>query len=247
MDAIARTYLCNYDFNRRLIPPSKEYMLATLPRSGSTFLSLELWRTGALGAPVEYTNEAFIGPLRQRLAVHSNKSQYWRGVKTLRTSPNGVFSYKMFMTNYLECADIDKELLQQFSADQVVYLTRKDRLAQAISHAKAIQTGVWYADAKSKIEPVYHYNQIKECLAMIDRQLDFWEKLFELTETPVHRIEYEDLLCNSSSVVTKVANFLEVEISPKSKINVPHLKVQRDSYSDDWTMRFLEEDDLHCR
>jgi hypothetical protein len=41
------------DNNRRT------YMVATIPRTGSTYLCHRLWRTGCMGVPLEYLNPVF--------------------------------------------------------------------------------------------------------------------------------------------------------------------------------------------
>ena len=46
-------YEGKFDFAPRREPPSRPYLLASVPRTGSTLLSHLLWRTGCLGAPLE--------------------------------------------------------------------------------------------------------------------------------------------------------------------------------------------------
>jgi LPS sulfotransferase NodH len=41
------------------------YTLASIPRTGSTWLSHALWGTGYLGAPLEYVNFEKTGPVPQ--------------------------------------------------------------------------------------------------------------------------------------------------------------------------------------
>ena len=49
--------------------PEHAYLLATVPRTGSSFVSHLLWRSGCLGAPLEYLNFVATGPAR--LAIDS--------------------------------------------------------------------------------------------------------------------------------------------------------------------------------
>ena len=55
-------YEAKFDFPARAAAPERPYLLATVPRSGSTYLSHVLWRTGCLGAPLEYLNFDPAGP-----------------------------------------------------------------------------------------------------------------------------------------------------------------------------------------
>ena len=62
IDGIDTGYEGKFDFPGRGTPPAITYMLATVPRSGSSYLSHLLWRTGCLGAPIEYLNHDPAGP-----------------------------------------------------------------------------------------------------------------------------------------------------------------------------------------
>ena len=56
LHGIETGYEERYDFPERDGPPDRVYVLASLPRSGSTYLSHVLWESGCLGAPLEYLN-----------------------------------------------------------------------------------------------------------------------------------------------------------------------------------------------
>jgi hypothetical protein len=83
-------YCEEYDFQSRLAPPATELMVAATPRSGSTAFCLELWRTGVLGAPLEYANFELLGRIQRWKTAHERVTQYWRELQGLRTSTNGV-------------------------------------------------------------------------------------------------------------------------------------------------------------
>ena len=51
-----------FDFPPGGRPPELFYMIATMPRTGSSYLSHLLWGTGCLGAPLEYLNFEPAGP-----------------------------------------------------------------------------------------------------------------------------------------------------------------------------------------
>lgn len=52
LDGIETGYEAKFDFPRRERAPERPYLLATVPRSGSTYVSHLLWATGCLGAPL---------------------------------------------------------------------------------------------------------------------------------------------------------------------------------------------------
>lgn len=46
MSEVAASYGSAYDFPPWRGPPTKTLMLATIPRSGSTFVASQMWRSG---------------------------------------------------------------------------------------------------------------------------------------------------------------------------------------------------------
>jgi LPS sulfotransferase NodH len=50
---------------------SKTFIVATIPRSGSTLYCCQLWKSGALGAPAEYVNPYIVSRLYERLQATS--------------------------------------------------------------------------------------------------------------------------------------------------------------------------------
>ena len=216
-------------------------MVATIPRSGSTHFCMELWRSGVLGAPMEYPNAPYITILKNRLNPVANMIEYWSEIKRRRTSPNGIFGYKMFMTNYMECAKDYPELLQEIAPDKVIFLTRKNIVAQAISYSRAIQSKAWFAGVAHAKEPEYDPDHIQSCENAIRMQTVFWEEMFLLTEAQVYRVTYEDLLESPHSVIEGVCDHVGVKFNGTNAIDVPPIQVQRNAESRGWMERYLAE------
>lgn len=223
-------------------PPRVEYMLAALPRSGSTYLSVELWRTGLLGSPMEYPNRPFHDFLRRRLNVGESIVAYWDAVKRVRTSPNGVFGFKMFVADYVNFSRWYPDILPRIAPAKVVFVTRSDLLDQAVSYSKAIMSGEWLDGARRFRRATYDPQHIRCCIEMLKYQIEFWNDIFALTETAVHNVVYEDLLMNRDGVVRGVAEFLGVELSPGAVIDLPLMHIQRNAESAEWVDRYRNED-----
>ena len=82
-------YEAKFDFPVRVAGPERPYLLATVPRSGSTYLSHVLWRTGCLGAPLEYLNFDPAGPWGFANGSPAEQQRLWLSAQRIRTSPNG--------------------------------------------------------------------------------------------------------------------------------------------------------------
>lgn len=239
---VAEMYDAAYDFDCYEKDRTRmDYMIAATPRSGTTHLSVELWRTGAMGAPLEYLNPPFRKRIQKRLGTNDDIVKYWRAVRNVRTSPNGVFGYKMFISDYIGCARLYPELLPRIAPTKVLVLTRSDIVDQAVSYCKAIQSGAWYSGVKCIRKPIYNSRLIMYCIRALRYQFDFWSELFRLTNTKVCRITYEDLVRDLDGVVRGIAEFLEVELYCNTSIYLPRMRIQRDTESAEWVERFNSE------
>jgi len=222
---------------------SKSLMVATLPRSGSTYFCIRLWQTGVLGAPMEYPNFGTMKTLFSRLQS-KDWVDYWRKVKRLRTSPNGVFGYKMFISNMMEIGREHSSLLKEFAPDYVVYLTRKNVVDQALSYHRAIKTRAWFGGVQEQVSPAYNKEEIIDAVKQVKRQHVFWENIFSVTEANVYRTTYEDFLEQPEVIIEDIVNMIGVEQDKASRLDIPMIGIQRDEVTDDWRQRFLDEVDV---
>lgn len=218
-------------------------MIAALPRSGSTAFCLDLWRTGFLGAPLEYANLYLMNQIadpRWKKLLH-REQVFWRELRRVRTGPNGVFSYKFLVQAYVEILTQKPKLLPYISATHVVHLSRQDKLAQAISYSRAIRSGAWYANTNGPTQQLCEYSEahIQDCLDEIARQELAWQHVFDLTGTHPLRVTYEDYLNAPSTVVREVLDYVIPGSSVHRALQIPQVEVQRDAVSDNWKQRFL--------
>lgn len=248
-----RLYSSEMDFNCFGQDPIGSYMLATTPRSGSTYCAIRLWQTGLLGAPMEYLNFRVAGNLLRRLGYQvSDKghvpmqrmSAYWRDVQRLRSSSNGVFGYKMFISNYVGIARHAPNFLKKITPHYVVYLTRQDVIGQAISYSRALRSKVWFAGVAGTPAVDYDYAHIKDALRSIGEQEAAWERVFEMTGADPIRITYEDLMAVSSTVINHILNAMGIKPDESRAVSVPMIDRQTDGVSKEWRERFAK-DSLH--
>lgn len=249
---VNRLYGADFDFNVVKCRPSRTYMLATLPRSGSTFCAIRMWQTGVLGAPMEYLNFPVLKSTFRRLRLSvgadglidaSQVDTYWRKISILRTSPNGVFGYKMFGSNFVEIAKRFPAFLKQISPQHVIYLTRRDVVGQAISYSKSQRSNVWFADVLNAPEVDYDFCHIALCKRQIERQKSAWERYFSHVNLVPIRIYYEDLLPDGGSrVIQHVIHSLGLDIRHSVDLRIPMIRRQSDGRSLEWRERFARDE-----
>lgn len=238
---IPLSYQAYGDFPRRDCVPALSYMVATSPRSGSTYFCLLLWRSGALGAPMEYLNFRSSGGIAQRLGGDSITA-YWEELLRLRTSPNGVFGFKIFVGNYVQTLKVHPDLVPHIGSDKVIFLRREDKIAQAVSHHKAMETGLWFAGFPRHQEVEYDFQKLLRCYRWAKQQDLQWEKLFSLTGAEPLRLTYEDVVSDPVSAIDRVCTYLNVAQDPSMTLeHIALTEPQADSLSREWAERFAAE------
>lgn len=241
-------YEGKFDFRARSQGPSLAYLLASVPRAGSTFLSHLLWRTGCLGAPLEYLNFEPAGPYAFAASSPNLQLQLWRSILRRRCSPNGVFGLKAFPTqlerlkrsNQPLLDDVLEAVLPLGAERRIVYLRRRDRIGQAVSYARASMSGIWRKEQEDpSSEPIeYSEDAIEAAERGIAFQERVWEEMFgELGIEPLI-VWHEDAVADGELVVRAVADYLGVSIDPGSAVEVPSVEKQTTGDSLAWAERY---------
>ena len=249
-------YEGKFDFPRWAGPPARTYLVATVPRTGSTWLTHLLWETGCLGAPLEYLNFEPSGPYYFAAKSPSVQRDLWHSVLARRTSPGGTFGVKCFPTQLESLREENPKLLSEvmsmFVTDvatpRMIYLERGDRTAHAISYARATLSGVWRSEHDGQETPVaYSEAAIQQASEGLDLQIAAWELMFSDLRIRPLRLSYEELVSNPAAALLQVGQFLGVELDPKDRIVVPSVHKQADNDAKSWAWRFKQESDVARR
>jgi trehalose 2-sulfotransferase len=216
------------------------YAVCALPRSGSSLLCELLFGTRLAGAPAEYFDRALMKQFRARWGV-TTFDDYLDALLARKTGPNGVFGFKAHFFQLAE-AFPDGALDHALPSLRRVYITRRDRLRQAISWARAIQSGEWASDHVVKAERpvVFRREQIDRLLAGISQREHRWESLFAASGSAPLRIDYEDLVASPDETVLGVLRHIGVECSERVRIGAPTLRRQADEVTEDWVSRYSD-------
>ena len=203
-------YEGKFDFAARQERPELTYLLASVPRAGSTYFSHLLWRTGCLGAPLEYLNFEPAGPYGFAGASPELQRQLWSSVLRRRCSPNGVFGLKAFPPQLEQLQRRNAPLLEEVLATilphgrprRIVYLRRRDRLAQTVSYARASLSGVWRKEQESEAAPGIDYSE--EALEAAERGIAFqeaaWDQMFAELKIEPLIVWHEDALADGAAL-----------------------------------------------
>ena len=222
------------------------YIVASTDRSGSTYLCSLLWQTGVLGAPAEYwnfrsrPNAKPIGVQMIERLGGSSPADYLTKLLARRTSRNGVFGVKAHSFDFEEVVRQYPEILERLSPLTYIYIERKDKVAQAVSMAKAAQTGAWVSYAKLQRAGNLHYDKdlIAKCLGFLERQNQDWQRWFEANRIEPFVVTYENLAEDAEGVVRGIVELLGAENDEPQKVQNPKLEKQGDETNEEWAARF---------
>lgn len=240
-------YEGKFDFPQRNEPPGTRYLLASVPRTGSTFLSHLLWRTGCLGAPLEYLNFVPEGPYGFAAKSPEAQQRLWDSVVRRRTSPNGVFGAKVFPQQFEELHASNPELLDQAirtllpgrGRSRVIELRRRDRTAHAISYARASLSGVWRREQEGAgaDEPEYSARAVANAERLLAQQDARWQAMYGDLKIEPLVVWYEDVVAAPDQAVAAVASYLGVELDPAAAVAIPQIERQEQAGARLWAER----------
>jgi LPS sulfotransferase NodH len=147
--------------------------------------------------------------------------------------------------HYLRAKGSDAEVVRTLIGPfQVVRLSRRNRLRQAISLVRAEATGVWSLSGAARPrsdgpEPEYDSAAIARALSEIDRQERAWRAELDEIGAPVLEILYEDLLASYEGSVKQTLEFLGLPYA--GPLPPPQLRPQADPITEEWVERARRE------
>jgi LPS sulfotransferase NodH len=228
-----------FEFERT--EPRAAYLVCSIPRSGSSLLCELLGSTGLAGAPAEFFHPDKMAALQGRWGV-DGLDDYLGELLARKTSPNGVFGTKAHWGQY-EPLFGESDPRTVLPGLRLVFITRRDRLRQAVSWVRALQTLEWVTEVSPPVKrpEVFDHEHITQKLGRIDREEDVWESLFDRHGIEPHRVVYEDFIERQEQTVRGVLDLLGVDAPADLSLPPPVLDRQADERTDEWVERYLAE------
>lgn len=117
------------------------------------------------------------------------------------------------------------------------WLRRRDRIRQAVSFARALQTDKWAStEPGNGVLPAYRRDDIEKALGRVSAEDDAWAGFFERFRLEPSVIWYEDLAANTGAIIDEITSVLKLRPSRDWRSS---LKGQSDALNDDWVSMFL--------
>jgi trehalose 2-sulfotransferase len=182
--------------------------------------------------------------------------QYLAWALEAGTTGNGVFGAKL-MWGYLgDFADLLRgiegmdgrplpELLARaFPGLRYVQITRQNKIRQAVSLWKAVQTQSWKREADAEVgqpqELVFSFRAINYLVRLLTAHDASWDAYFLGLGAEPLKITYEELAESTDAVIRRVLAYLGVPAPASMVMQAPRLSVQADEVTEDWVRRVDE-------
>jgi len=223
------------------------YLLCGTPRTASTLLCNLLSSTGVLGRPESYFREPDEVAWAKRLGVRTQGRRvrdyrdFVPAVRAAATTDNGVFAARIMWGSlgplveglpHLGGQSDVVTLERALGPLALVHLRREDVFAQAVSWARAEQTGYWQQGDVALRPPEEDLGQMKSLVRTIVEHNAAWESWFDDQGAQPHRVN-EQLVQDPRRVVDGIAACVRVDLPEAWQPASPHRR-QADATNDKW-------------
>ncbi len=243
----------------KLRHPRRCYVVCAIPRSGSNLLTDGLHATRRAGRPKQFflrKSESDFAAAHN-LDLSAGFAAYVQDIIAATATSNEVFGFKLmswYLDDFLDrlrgagafghAGTTDLDLLRNaFPGLKFVHVSRRHKLRQALSKARAHQTGLWKVQEGKTIqrEPQFDAELIEQCLQESEEQEKLWERFFQRIGIDPLRVEYENLCEDYAATIRRVLDFLQISLTRRAQIGPPATVRQADDISRAWEKRFLAE------
>lgn len=173
------------------------------------------------------------------------------------TTPNGVFGTKIMWApsfNYflgrLRQIKGNEKLARSalvpslFPNVRYIWVTRRDKVRQAVSHLRAMQTGIWKVEKGEKPAPVrqpYFDAQAIDYLIMVNLMSEAaWQEYFAECGVIPFTVAYEDLPATLEETTLKILQYLDIPVPERLPFAEPRVEKQGDALSEEWRQRYYQ-------
>lgn len=234
--------------------PTLTYIICTNPRTGSWLLSDGLAGTSVAGNPREWFNALEEKEQRARWREAHGGSQlgypaYLRLACSLSHTGNGISGIKLHHYDFTRLArkqlgmNTGEMMRRLFPRVRYIFLTRRDKVRQAISYRLAVATNVWHVTAgaprENHREPQFSAHAITRAVESLTRRDAAWEAFFAENGITPLALCYEDDLFTAEDYQRTVARVLGW-IGIPGAVPVPPVRLERQSgeLTEEWLRRY---------
>ncbi len=237
---------------------NNSYIICSLPRSGSTLLGAALAKTGLAGNPQEFFKEETLAVWKGRFDLPQDVplSECVSRVVAATRTDNGVFGQKIMWyqlediisglkTNLPQLQNLTMQsLLAEFFPDvKMIFIRREDRLKQAISLFKSVQSNVWHNNREFRIEERglrFDYFDINALMRNLEEQELNWKTFLKNGNFDFYEITYEILIGDYDKTLNEILDFLSLSCQKIPSLDDLGFIPTRSEINSQWETQFRE-------
>lgn len=213
-----------------LRPPTKALLVLATPRCGSTLFTQALNRTFRLGMCEEWLNYDYFRAYCKILDKKFDLQEYLRFVQRKTTRGNGVFCLKWHINQLVSMTQNLSIGIESMDFDHIIYLERRDKIAQAVSLCKTSVGGKYRSYWPGESEPQVSRQGIADCLQHIVKYDRFaYAYLMRYIDSIFRYEDFQTLGWGADGCYNKVLNALGAE--PVDHFSAGELKKQGNEHS----------------
>ena len=245
------------------------YLICGAPRTGTNLLATTLRLTGAAGWPLEYFNIPSMNDpyMLRRLGLEripDDMPDFASRLKLIlaagtRKGTFGATVHWWDIDRLLEAVgrhrgravakrgDATDGLLSFFPRLRYIWLTRDNKVAQAISHYLARKTGVWSRSSNGGSvmpeppEVPYDFAAISMLVTSAKAETAGWTSFLRGCEALTLNLTYEEIAADYTGAIVRAAAFIGVPLA-REAVPPPALQRQADARSREWENRYRAEE-----
>lgn len=199
----------------RLAAKNQLYVIFFTPRSGSSWLTELAMSSGALGAPNEWFNyawletiEPILGCLNARATGKTNLDDYVTDTIERYRSTDRVMGIELDIYQAKMLCELMEDSRSGLQELTFFYLRRENLVAQGISLYRSVASGFWHSinqdeEARTRFQDLaFEANAIEESVRYVRHCEDEFEQLFQSCPISPRRFFYEDIVANPAPVLS---------------------------------------------
>lgn len=235
--------------------PHTSYLISGTNRTGSFLLCEALLNTGLAGHPVGETFSESNEPQNYKQWKVTNYRDYFHSALQAGTTENGVFGAKMMSSYFADFVEKMRQLEEYgnlttyevmdkaFPNLHYIWITRRDKVRQAISSLRALQTWIWGWNQSDgvptpKREPEYSFEKIDFLLQQYVMYEADWQDYFREANIAPFVVVYEDLCLKYEETAIQILQYLNVQVPPNLQFGPRRMAQQADQITEEWVEKF---------
>jgi trehalose 2-sulfotransferase len=239
---------------QKLVYPKTSYLICATPRSGSTLLCEALRNTGLAGNPDEYLGPMHVSRWDDKWKTKSKFDHLEKAIEQ-GTGKNGVFGIKVMRVYWQNVIEFlreatnlteyqENELLTQcFPNLRYIWITRRDKVRQAISWMKFLQGTAWYWEDEKPQEVnnlEFKPDVIREFILQTASHETAWQEYFRKNGIEPYIVVYEDFVAAYETTTKEIIEYLGIPHHEEPLFRKRYLKKQADALTETWVQRYLQ-------